>query len=263
MAKVREQKPMESRIGWSNEKEIYIYGHSLTRDLMGKHDLGTMAFMELTGRLPSAAESIVVNAMLVALVEHGITPSALATRLTHYGAPESIQGAVAAGLLGLGNVFVGTIEGAAKMLQSAIANAAPGTLDHAAMARVIVTEFRESKQILPGFGHPIHKPDDPRAQRLLELARENGLAGPHVQLLVAVAEEADRQYGKHLVMNVTATIGALASEMGISWRFARGLGIMARAVGLIGHIREELERPLAPEIWLRVGDEASQKLREE
>lgn len=264
MSQARQNKPMESRIGWSNEHEIFLYGHSLTRELMGKFDLGAMAFLELTSRVPTPSESVMINAMLVALVEHGITPSTLVTRLTHYGAPESIQGAVAAGLLGLGDVFVGTIEGAARMLQEALANHKPGdaTPDYAALARGIVEEFRQSRRILPGFGHPIHKPDDPRAMRLIELARENGMAGKYITLLLAVSAEADKQYGKHLVMNVTGAIGALAGEMGIPWRFARGLGIMARAVGLVGHIREELERPIAPEIWLRVGEEAVQKLRD-
>lgn len=255
-------KKMESRIGWSNENEIRIYGFDLMRDLMGKQDLGAMAFLELTGRLPDPAESVLVNAMLVALVEHGITPSALATRLTQYGAPESLQGAVAAGLLGLGNVFVGTIEGSAKTLQEGLAGAGDAP-DMAALAKGIVERFRAAKQILPGFGHPIHKPDDPRALRLLELAREQGKAGKYVQLLLAISAEADRQFGKHLVLNVTGVIGAIASELGISWRFARGLGIMARAVGLIGHIREELERPLAPELWSRVGEEAVEQLRAE
>jgi citrate synthase len=256
----RPQKPLESRIGWSNEHDIRIYGLNLMQDLMGKQDLGAMAFLELTSRLPTPSESVLVNAMLVALVEHGITPSALATRMTYYGAPESLQGAVAAGLLGLGNVFVGTIEGSAKMLQESLAEAGD-TPDFAALATELVNKFRATKQILPGFGHPIHRPDDPRALRLLELAREQGHAGKYVQLLLAVSAEADRQFGKHLVLNVTGMIGAIASELDISWRYARGLGIMARAVGLIGHIREELERPIAPEIWVRVGDEAVQKLR--
>ena len=258
----RKQQQMESRIGWSNEKEIFIYGHNLTQDLMGRIDLGGMAFLELTGRLPNKAESAIINAMLVALAEHGTTPSTIAARLTQYGAPESIQGTVAAGLLGLGNVFVGTIEGAARVLQTALPEGGQAEgLDR--VAERIVREHRASGQILPGFGHPIHRPDDPRSVRLLELAREHGLAGRYVQLLLAIATEADRQYGKHLVLNATGAIGALASELGISWKFARGLGIMARAVGLIGHIREELERPIAPEIWFRVGDEAATALREE
>lgn len=256
----RELKPMESRIGWSDETSIYIYGKSLSDELMGHIDLGAMAYLELTGRLPTEAESVMVNAMLVALVEHGITPSAIVSRMTHYGAPESIQGAVAAGLLGLGDVFVGTIEGSARMVQEALP-AGSETVRLEAIAQRIVADHRATRKILPGFGHPIHRPADPRSTRLLDLARSLGLDGNYVRLLLAISDEADRQFGKHLVLNVTGVIGALASELGISWRFARGLGIMARAVGLIGHIREEMERPVAPEIWIRVGDEATQKLR--
>lgn len=254
------RKPIESRIAWSDAAGVYIYGHDLAQDLMGKVDLGAMAFLELTGRLPKAGESVVINAMLVALVEHGITPSALAARLTSYGAPEAIQGAVAAGILGLGSVFVGSIEGAARLLQTALGDAAPdAALDE--IAARIVREHRASRTILPGFGHPIHKPHDPRATRLLELAAAHRLAGRHVRLLQAVSAEADRQFGKHLVLNVTGVIGALAGEMGIHWRYARGLGVMARAVGLIGHIREEIENPMAPELWTRTGEEATRKLR--
>ena len=257
----RQSKPLASRIGWSNEDTIHVYGHNLTEDIMGKFDLGSMAFLELTGRLPNSGEAVMINAMLVALVEHGITPSSLATRLTQYGSPESIQGAVAAGLLGMGNVFVGTMEGAARMLEEALAANPEEPLP--AKAERIVSAHRERKIILPGFGHPIHKPDDPRSTRLLALAAGNGLHGRHVALLLAVSAEADRQYGKHLVLNATGVIGALACEMGISWKFVRGIGVMARAVGLVGHIREELEHPMAPEIWLRVGEEAAEKVRAE
>lgn len=258
----RAQKQMETRIGWATESKIYVYGHDLTEEIMGQFDLGAMAFLELTGRLPSHGESVLINAMLVSLVEHGITPSSLATRLTQYGAPESIQGAVAAGLLGLGSVFVGTIEGAARMLHEALGPDG-GDEPLSRKAERIVTGHRTTRRILPGFGHPIHKPDDPRATKLLQLAREHRLDGKYVELLLEISAEADRQYGKHLVLNATGAIGALACEMGISWRFVRGIGVMARAVGLVGHIREELERPLAPEIWNRVGDEATQKLRQE
>src|SRR5207302_8871621 len=128
----------------------------LTADLMGSINLGDMAFLELLGRRPSAGESIVFNAMLVSLVEHGITPNTLAARLTYLGAPEALQGAVAAGLLGLGSVFVGTIDGAARMLQEALAPEKVGA-DLALIAQAVVREHVEAQQLIPGLGHPIHR----------------------------------------------------------------------------------------------------------
>jgi len=229
-------------------------------DLLGKINLGDMAFLELTRRLPTAQESEVFNAMLVTLVEHGMTPSALVARMTYLGAPESLQAAVAAGLSGLGTVFVGSIEGAAKMLYEALpAGAPPGDLDKTASE--LVAAFRASKKILPGLGHPSHKPVDPRAPKLFEIAARNGLAGDYVKLMQAVSTEAERVSGKMLPINATGAIGALACELGFDWRICRGLGVMARAIGLVGHVLEEIRQPIAREIWERAEEEASAHLR--
>jgi citrate synthase len=200
------------------------------------------------------------NAITVALVEHGITPSALAARLTYLGAPESLQGAVAAGLNGLGTVFVGSMEGAAKLLREAMPQPDPKA-DFTALAAKIVQTFREQKRIVPGIGHPFHKPIDPRTPRLQALARENGFDGPYLRLMEAVALEAGRSSGKVLPMNATGAIGALCCEMGFDWQICRGLGVMARAVGLVGHILEESRRPMAEEIWLRTDEAATAHLR--
>jgi citrate synthase len=238
----------------STPDSITVRGHDLTADLMGKVDLGDMAFLELMGRLPQASESVVFNAMLVSLVEHGITPSTIAARLTYLGAPEALQGAVAAGILGVGSVFVGTIEGAARILQEALP---PGTegADLEAVAAQIVRDRRERKEAIPGFGHPVHKSVDPRAQRLFELAREHNLDGRHVQLLKLIQTELNRQTGRTLPINVTGAIGAICSELEIPWSICRGLGIMARSIGLVGHLLEESRQPMAAEIWRRVEDD--------
>src|SRR5579859_7498347 len=151
-----------SDISSSSAERITVRGFDLVDDLIGTVNLGDMAFLELLGRMPSNAESLVFNAMLVALVEHGITPNTLAARFTYLGAPEALQGAVAAGLLGLGSVFVGTIEGAAKMLQEALP-AEAASEDPTSVAERIVREHRARKIPIPGLGHPIHKPVDPRS----------------------------------------------------------------------------------------------------
>jgi citrate synthase len=216
-----------------------------------------MAFLELMGRLPSGGESTVFNAMLVALVEHGITPNTLAARLTYLGAPEALQASVAAGLLGLGSVFVGTIEGASRTLQEAL-SAEGADVDLEPLARRVVREHRERRQPVPGLGHPIHKPVDPRSRRLFELAEQHGLSGRYVALMQLLGEEARRQSGRELPVNVTGAIGAIASEMGIPWQICRGLGLMARPIGLVAHLLEEMRQPMAAEIWRRVEEETSQ-----
>ncbi len=247
---------LRSDIAWSTPDKVVVKGFDLPKTLLGHINFGDMAFLEIMDRLPSPAESVMFNALLVSLVEHGITPSALATRLTIMGAPESLQGAVAAGLLGLGNVFVGTIEGSAKMLQEALADQ-PLTHDLDQTATQLVEQHIQNHRNIPGIGHPIHKPVDPRSERLFDLAQSTGYEGPYVGLMKRVAERASERLGKTLPVNVTGAIGAIASEMGIGWTVCRGLGVMARAVGLVGHILEEGRQPLAPQLWLNTEKEAT------
>jgi len=256
--------PLRSDLAWSTPDRIVVRGKDLANELLGKINLGDMAFLELTGRLPTAQESIVFNAILVTLVEHGVTPSALAARLTYAGAPESLQAAVAAGLCGLGTVFVGTMEGAAKMLYAALPRDRSASVDSAALdrlAREIVDDHRARRAAIPGLGHPIHKPVDPRALRLFALAKENGLAGNYVALMQRIGAEAERALGRNLPINATGAIGAISCELGFSDRIVRGFGVMARAVGLVAHLLEESERPMALEIWHRAEDEASAHAR--
>lgn len=253
-------KRLKSDLAWSAPDRIVVRGLNLVDDIIGKVSLGDMAFLELKGRLPTRAESIVFNAIVVTLVEHGVTPSAIVARLTHFGAPESLQGAVAAGLLGMGDRFGGSTEEAARTLQEALATAPPKA-DLRAVARKVVAEHRASKRPIAGLGHPIHKPADPRTAKLFALAAEHGLSGRHVQLIELIAEEATGAYGKDLPVNATGAIAALAGELELSWAVCRGLAVMARAIGLVAHIQEEIGDPMAAEIWSRTEAEATEHLR--
>jgi len=249
-------KRLKSHLGRSTADRIVVRGHDLVEDLIGKVSLGDMAFLELKGRLPTPAESTVFNALAVTLVEHGMTPSAIATRLTYFGAPESLQGAVAAGLLGIGDRFGGSVEEAARTLQEALAGSV-SSVDLNELARKIVATHKERKRPIAGLGHPIHKSIDPRTPKLFALASENGFSGRYVQLMKAISVEAERSHGRELPVNATGAIGAIASELDIPWQVTRGLAVMARAIGLVAHIQEELEEPLAAEIWSRIDEESS------
>jgi len=240
---MRPSKPIRSDLGWSTPERIVVRGKDLPNEILGHLNLGDMAFLELTGRAPNEKESRIFNAMVVTLVEHGITPSALAARLTYLGAPEALQGAVASGLLGLGSVFVGSMEGVARILSEAV--------EKGKDAKAVLAENRR----MPGLGHPIHKPVDPRSVRLFEIARETGHYGKYCKLMEAVARE------KNITLNATGAIGALACELGLDWKIVKGLGVMARAIGLVGHILEETREPMAEELWHRVEEEATKHIR--
>lgn len=253
------RKKLRSEMSWSTPDRIVVRGLDLA-DLIGNVSLGDFAFLELKGRLPSAEESKVFNAITITLVEHGMTPSTIAARLTHLGAPEALQGAVAAGLLGMGDRFGGPAEEVARMLQESLRDVGEDA-DLLTLAEGIVARQREAKRAVPGLGHPIHKPIDPRTPRLFEVAAANGFSGRYVELIQVVAEEATRSFGRELTVNATGAIGAIASELGFPWQICRGLAVMARAIGLVAHLQEEQSDPLATEIWARVEDEASEHLR--
>jgi citrate synthase len=253
-------KRLRSDLGWSTADRIVVRGHDLADELLGKVSLGDVAFLELKGRLPTPQESIVFNAITVTLVEHGMTPSAIVARLTYFGAPEALQGAVAAGLLGIGDRFGGSAEDAARMLQLGLQNAEPGA-DLRAVATRIVGEHRDAKRPISGLGHPVHKQVDPRTPKLFALAAENGFSGRYVELMQLIGAEASSTSGRALPVNATGAIGAIASELEIPWRVCRGLAVMARAIGLVAHLQEEIDEPLAAEIWSRTEGESSSHIR--
>lgn len=259
----RQPKPLvRSDIAYSTPDRIVVRGKDLPNEVLGHLNLGDFAFLQLTGKAATPQQSAMFNAMLITLVEHGMTPSAIAARMTYAGAPESLQAAVAAGLCGLGSVFVGSMEGACRMLSEALPYGTPCD-DPGRLAVETVAAWRARGTPLPGLGHPLHKPIDPRTPRLFELAAQNGLSGDYVQLMQLIGAEAARVTGKTLPVNATGALGAICCEFGFPWRIVRGFGVMARAIGLVGHLLEESERPMAFELWQRVEDEASAHLRGE
>lgn len=256
----QDKQSIRTDMGWSTVDRITVRGLDLPSQILGKLNLGDVAFLELTGRLPSERESAVFNAIAITLVEHGITPSAIATRLTYLGAPEAMQAAVAAGLCGLGTVFVGSTQSAARMLQTALKDA-PNDADLDGIAAATVADFRARKVAVPGIGHPIHKPIDPRTPRLFEIAAANGFSGRYVDLMTRIAALAEKVSGRSLPVNATGAIAALSSEIGLTPEMCQGIAVFARAIGLVGHIVEEAKSPMGAAIWHQIEGQATEHVR--
>jgi len=234
-----------TKIAHHTADAIYVRGASLVDDLIGKLSFTEMMYFQLIGARPTPAQTRILDAVLVTLMEHGITPSVIATRMIYDSCPEAVQAAVAAGLLGVGSTFIGTMEGCAKNLEEMLA-APEGT---EARAKAIAKRFREAKKPIPGFGHPHHKPDDPRSPRLIAVAEEAGVPGRHIRALRLLATEVDAAWGRHLTVNATGAIAALLGEIGIPQEVMRGIAVVSRAAGLVGHIREEQLEPTARYMW--------------
>jgi len=234
----------KTSIATHTAEDVIIRGKSLCRDLIGHLTFTEMIFFQSLGRRPSDAEAAVVDACMVTLMEHGLTPSAITTRLTYSSAPEAMQGAVAAGLLGVGGLFAGTMEGCAALLERLI-----GAQNLDEEARRLVEEHRAERKAVPGFGHPHLKPDDPRALRLLDLVAAQGLAGRHVQALKALSGAVDVVHGKHITINATGAIAAALGECGVPAEIMRGFALITRCAGLVGHLHEEQNRPAMRAIW--------------
>ncbi|MGD9922134.1 MAG: citryl-CoA lyase, partial [Pseudorhodoplanes sp.] len=245
---MKTRKPLKSAMGWSTRDRITVRGHDLPSELLGKVDLGGMAFLEIRGRLPDAREAETFNAVLITLVEHGMTPQAIAARLVNLAAPEALQAAVAAGLCGVGSVFAGGSEQTAKMLQTAFDGPSDATPLPELAAR-IVDAFVAQRQPIPGIGHPLHKPIDPRTPVLFAIAERNGFRGRHIALLEQISDRAASRLQRELPINATGAIGAILSELDFPWRICRGIAVISRAVGLVGHLAEEMRNPVAREIW--------------
>lgn len=232
-------------IAHSDATTITIREKSLVDDLIGQCSFTDMLYFLTVHRMPTPTDTRVLDACLVTLMEHGFTPSSLISRLMIDSVPGEVQLAIAAGISSVGSVFVGTMEGCARILKQGVAEG--GDMD--AYCQRVVDEHRAARRPLPGFGHPFHKPDDPRSPRLFAVAREAGVDGRYIDLLERLSAVFDRTLGKHMTINATGAIGALLLEIDIPVEILRGVAVVSRAGGLLGHIREEQERHSARRIW--------------
>lgn len=233
----------ETSVGTSDADSITIMGRDLSSELLGQITFTELTFLLVGRRLPSAAETRMLDAVLVALADHGLTPTVLAARLTHTGAPESLQGAVAAGLLGAGSVFLGVVEDTVRFLD------AVGDDVEGGVAREV-----EAGRRIPGLGHPVHKVEDPRTARIYAIAEETGLQGAYLAKLRVLSAAYARQTGRELPINGAGVAGAALADLGFPVPLLRGFALLARTAGLLGHLAEEMQSPIGMRLYREVDE---------
>lgn len=233
--------PLTTALCKTTTDGIVLRGHDLVREIMGTMTFAETLYLLITGRRPTPGQARVLDSVLVTLMDHGMTPHAIAARLTYLAAPDSLQGAMAAGLLGVGGHFAGTMEESARLIVRTVEAG-----DRAnAEAEAIVTDHRRRRVSLPGFGHPHHRPDDPRSPRLFAVAAEAGVDGRYIAALKVLSMAVDRIYGRHLTINATGAIAAVLLEIAIPAEIMRGIAVVSRAGGLLAQLNEERTRPAA------------------
>ena len=233
----------ETSVGTSDADSITVMGRDLSSELLGKTTFTELTFLLVQRRDPSPGETRLLDAVLVALADHGLTPTVLAARLTHTGAPESLQGAMAAGLLGAGSVFLGVVEDTVRFLDAA------GDDVEVAVAREV-----DAGRRVPGLGHPVHKVEDPRTPRIYEIAEETGLLGSYLARLREVAAAYARQTGRELPINGAGVAGAALADLGFPAPLLRGFALLARTAGLLGHLAEEMQSPIGMRLYREVDE---------
>ncbi|MEJ2171821.1 MAG: citryl-CoA lyase [Woeseiaceae bacterium] len=226
---------------------ILIRGKNLADDLIGKYSFTQLLLLQALGKDPSDIQCKIVDAVLVTIMEHGLVPSAIVTRLTHHGAPESFQGAVAAGLLGVGDRYAGTASECGAILERIVQ---VPEAERADLARKEIEDYRNRRRPVPGFGHPIHHDRDPRVERLIEVAEGTGAKGEFIAAMRLLESSLREVIGKPLVINISAAIAAVLGEAEVPSSMMRGIVLTARCAGLVGHLHEEVQNPAAHELWV-------------
>lgn len=248
-------------LGTSDADTITLLGQDLAADLMGRVSFGELAMWLVTQRRPTPSQVRVFEAVLVALADHGFTPTAIAARLTYLSAPDSVQGALAAGLLGGGSRFLGVTEDAGRFLAEALAEAdepLPGNdAGWDAIALAAVRRAREHGRYVPGLGHPVHKVTDPRTPVLVRISDEEGVHGPHLRLFEGIGRVHPQVLGRTLPLNGAGTCGAVLADLGLPTGMLRGFALLARTAGLLGQIAEEQRRPLGMDMYEVIDRNAS------
>jgi len=236
-----------SEISQAHPDRVEVRGRDLTGDLMGRLSFTEYFHLLLTGREPNEEQRFFLDLLLIAIAEHGMMPTNVAARMTFAADPGSLQGAVAAGILGAGPVILGTAEACARLLDRGRERVEAGERPEA-VAAALVHEAHSSGARLPGFGHPVHRPVDPRAERILELAAERGVAGANLELAGHIRDAVGEVWHRPLTMNVSMPIAAVMLDLGFSADAVKSVPILARTAGLLAHLAEERVRPIGFEM---------------
>ena len=242
-------------LGASSRDAITLLGHDLAADVMGNVGFGELCFWLATQRRPTTGEVRVFEAVLAALADHGFTPTAIVTRLTWLSAPDSVQGALAAGLLGGGSRFLGVTEDCGRFLDDVLTSVEQVPDDDAGWDELALATVRAQREVgafVPGLGHHVHKDGDPRTPRLMQIAREEDCFGPHLQLFEAIGRVHAEVLGRTLPLNGAGVCGAALADLGLPVELLRAFALLARTAGLIGQLAEELRHPVANDIFLSV-----------
>lgn len=246
-------------LGTSSTHEINLMGHDLAADLMGKVGFGELAFWLVAMRRPTPSEVRVFESVLVALTDHGFTPTAITARMTYLSAPDSLQGAIASGLLAGGSRFLGVTEDCGQFLSDTLDQHAkdghqrPVTDDEwNQLAAAAIENRRAAGLLVPGLGHPNHKFGDPRTAVLMAIATEEQLYGPHLSLFAAIGRMSEPTLGRALPLNGAGVCGAALADLGLPVELLRGFALLARCAGLVGQLAEERRSPLAHDIYMNV-----------
>jgi len=225
-----------SRIAQAYPDRVEVRGRDLTGELMGQVTFTEYFHLLLTGREPTEDQRFFLDLLLVAIAEHGMMPTNVAARMTLAADPGSLQGALAAGMLGAGPVVLGTSEECARLLVAGVAEGRD--------AAAVVRDLRAAGDRVPGFGHPVHRPVDPRAERILELADERGVSGACVAYARSLRDAVGAAWDKPLPMNVALPIAAVLLDLGYSVETVKTVPLLARTAGLLAHLVEEREEPI-------------------
>lgn len=235
--------PALTSLCYADAARIEIRGRDLCRDLMGKIGFTEFFHLLVTGNTPSDRQLFFLDLLLISIAEHGLTPTAQAARMTYDADPASLQAAVAAGILGCGTVVLGTAELCGELLIDARRRVDAGG-EPGEVARAIAAETRAAGKKMPGFGHPLHHPVDPRAERILELADEHRIAGRHVDLARRLGPAVAGSWGRPLPMNVSMPIAAVLLDLDFPAAMIKAIPLLARTAGLLAHLVEEQQRPI-------------------
>ena len=234
----------KSKISASDHDTIIVHGQNLCDELIGCMSFTEYFYFLLTGEKPNSSQVKIIDACLVSIAEHGLVPSVQAARMTFSAAPEAIQGAVAAGLLGCGSVILGAAEYAGKFFFEIKELMDNENVDANTAAKKMIVEYRKYKRAIPGYGHPLHKQRDPRSEKLFQISKSVNTNNIFIEIANTVENELEKALGKSLPLNISGAIPAVLLDNGFPVKALKGIPLLGRTAGLIGHLLEEQERPI-------------------